>query len=69
MAICTDALNQQSRTAIERLGARFEGILRQHRASTGHLAQPGTARDTAAYSVLPGEWPAIRERLRSRLDG
>lgn len=69
VAICTDARNQQSRAAIERLGAHFEGILRQHRASTGHLTQPGTARDTAAYSILPAEWPAIRQRLRSRLDG
>ena len=69
VAICTDALNQQSRAAIERLGARFEGILRQHRASTGHLARPGTARDTAAYSILPGEWPAIRDLLQRRLHG
>ncbi|MGB8858051.1 MAG: GNAT family protein [Ilumatobacteraceae bacterium] len=69
VAICTDALNEQSRAAIERLGARFEGILRQHRAATGHLSTPGTARDTAAYSILPDEWPAIRARLRSRLDG
>ena len=69
VAICTDALNQQSRAAIERLGARFEGILRQHRASTGHLARPGTARDTAAYSILPGEWPAIRNLLQRRLHG
>ena len=69
VAICTDARNQQSRAAIERLGAHFEGILRQHRASTGHLTQPGTARETAAYSILPAEWPAIRQRLRSRLDG
>ena len=69
VAICTDALNQQSRAAIERLGASFEGILRQHRAATGHLSTPGTARDTAAYSILPAEWSAIRTRLRSRLDG
>ena len=69
VAICTDAKNQQSRAAIERLGATFEGVLRQHRAATGHLSTPGTARDTAAYSILPAEWPAIRARLRSRLDG
>ncbi|MEQ1701835.1 MAG: GNAT family protein [Ilumatobacteraceae bacterium] len=68
VAICTDAKNVQSRAAIERLGATFEGILRQHRAATGHLSTPGTARDTAAYSILPAEWPAIRARLRSRLD-
>lgn len=69
VAICTDALNLRSRDAIERLGAEFEGILRQHRASTGHLTTPGSARDTAAYSILPGEWPAIRARLMGRLDG
>lgn len=69
VAICTDALNQRSRDAIERLGARFEGILRQHRASTGHLGRPGSARDTAAYSILPAEWPAIRATLKGRLDG
>ena len=40
----------------------FEGILRQHRPNTGHLTEPGTARDTAAYSILPAEWPAIRAR-------
>lgn len=68
VAICTDALNRQSRDAIERLGATFEGILRQHRPATGHLSTPGTARDTAAYSILPAEWPAIRARLQGRLD-
>jgi RimJ/RimL family protein N-acetyltransferase len=67
VAICTDARNLQSRAAIERLGAQFEGILRQHRASTGHLTEAGTARDTAAYSIIPPEWPAIRQRLVARL--
>ncbi len=69
VAICTDALNQRSRDAIVRLGAQFEGILRQHRPNTGHLTEPGKARDTAAYSILPAEWPAIRARLEARLDG
>jgi RimJ/RimL family protein N-acetyltransferase len=69
VAICTDALNQRSRDAIERLGAQFEGILRQHRPNTGHLTEPGKARDTAAYSIIPSEWPAIRARLKARLDG
>jgi N-acetyltransferase len=66
VAICTDALNEQSRRAIERLGAEFEGILRRHRASTGHATVPGSARDTATYSIIPEEWPHIRESLRSR---
>ena len=69
VAICTDALNQRSREAIVRLGAQFEGILRQHRPNTGHLTEPGKARDTAAYSILPAEWPSIRARLKARLDG
>jgi len=69
VAICTDALNQLSRDAIVRLGAQFEGILRQHRPNMGNLTEPGKARDTAAYSILPTEWPAIRARLRARLDG
>jgi N-acetyltransferase len=67
VAICTDARNERSRAAIERLGAQFEGILRRHRASTGHATEPGTARDTAAYSIIPEEWPDIRERLEQRL--
>ena len=68
VALCTDALNQRSRDAIVRLGAQFEGILRQHRPNTGHLTEPGKARDTATYSILPAEWPAIRDRLKARLD-
>ncbi|MCU1358832.1 MAG: acetyltransferase, ribosomal protein N-acetylase [Ilumatobacteraceae bacterium] len=66
VAICTDALNQKSRRAIERIGATFEGVLRQHRASTGHATVPGTPRDTAAYSIIADEWPAIRAGLISR---
>jgi len=69
VAICTDALNLRSRAAIERLGATFEGILRQHRPNTGDLTEPGRARDTAAYSIIPTEWPAIRTRLQERLRG
>ena len=68
VAICTDALNERSRAAIERLGATFEGVLRQHRASMGHEGSPGMPRDTAAYSIIADEWPAIRERLQSRLE-
>jgi RimJ/RimL family protein N-acetyltransferase len=54
----TDALNEKSRNAILRIGATFEGILRQHMiTSTGRL------RDTAYYSILDSEWPSVRERL------
>ncbi|WP_110630166.1 GNAT family N-acetyltransferase [Salinicola salarius] len=50
-----DALNAPSRRAAERLGFRFEGIFRQHRVVNGRN------RDTAWFSILDGEWPAIRE--------
>lgn len=58
----TDARNAASRAAIERLGARFEGIRRAH-----VRAVDGTIRDTAYYSIIRGEWPAIRQGLRDRL--
>jgi RimJ/RimL family protein N-acetyltransferase len=66
VAICTDARNDQSRRAIERLGATFEGVMRRHRRST----RPGddaTLRDTATYSIIVDEWPAIEARLRTFL--
>jgi N-acetyltransferase len=59
----TDARNQRSRTAIERLGARFEGVRRAHT-----TASDGTVRDSAYYSILATEWPAVRDGLRLRLD-
>ena len=58
----TDARNGRSRRAIEALGASFEGIHRQHM-----LVRGGESRDTAWYSVLDGEWPAVAARLRGRL--
>jgi RimJ/RimL family protein N-acetyltransferase len=59
----THFLNRQSRAAIERLGARLDGILRQH------VLQPnGTLRDTCVYSVLDREWPAVKANLVHRLD-
>jgi RimJ/RimL family protein N-acetyltransferase len=58
----TDALNQRSRTAIARLGAVEEGILRRHlRTDRGRL------RDTVYYSILDDEWPAVKHRLEERL--
>lgn len=59
----TDALNEQSRAAILGIGATFEGIFRKHMVMAG-----GRARDTAYYSILDDEWPAVRDRLRARLD-
>jgi N-acetyltransferase len=58
----TDARNQRSRTAIERLGACFEGVRRAHTTATD-----GTVRDSAYYSVIAAEWPVVRDRLRRRL--
>jgi RimJ/RimL family protein N-acetyltransferase len=69
VAICTDEQNERSRRAIERLGAQFEGILRNHRALIGDLAErSGLPRNSALYSIVPDEWPAVRHRLRGRLD-
>ncbi|WP_431949120.1 GNAT family N-acetyltransferase [Actinacidiphila sp. bgisy167] len=58
----TDARNTRSRTAIERIGARFEGIRRAHT-----RAVDGTVRDSAYYSVLAEEWPGVRAALKARL--
>lgn len=66
LAICTDARNTQSRAAILRTGATFEGILRNHRASAV-AGEIGLSRDTAAYSILDTEWPNIRKGLVDRL--
>lgn len=55
--------NRQSRTAIERLGAKQDGVLRNHR-----LGPDGSLRDTVVYSILPHEWPGVRLALTARLD-
>ncbi|KAB0265403.1 GNAT family N-acetyltransferase [Microvirga brassicacearum] len=60
----THRLNDQSRAAIERLGAKLDGVLRQHM-----IMPDGSVRDTAVYSILRGEWPAIRDRIESNLSG
>ncbi len=62
----TDARNARSRAAIERLGARLDGIMRNWQPSLVP-GEEGRPRDTAMYSIIPAEWPAIRDRLRSRL--
>jgi N-acetyltransferase len=59
----THFFNQQSRAAIERLGAKLDGILRQHQ-----LAGNGTLRDTCVYSILDREWPAVKAHLTHRLE-
>lgn len=54
----THFLNHQSRTAIERLGAKLDGILRSHM-----IMANGTVRDTACYSIISSEWPAVKASL------
>jgi RimJ/RimL family protein N-acetyltransferase len=64
--IRTDFLNQASRRAIERLGARFDGVLR------GHMILNGHHRDSVVYSILAHEWPGVRrniELLMARYEG
>ena len=54
--------NHQSRTAIARLGAKQDGVLRNHR-----ILPDGTVRDTVVFSILDSEWPAVRAGLRHRI--
>ncbi len=60
----TDALNERARRALEALGATFEGIHRKHM-----LVRAGESRDSAWYSVVAEEWPAVRAHLELRLSG
>ncbi|MFF6995176.1 GNAT family N-acetyltransferase [Streptomyces sp. NPDC008313] len=62
----TDARNARSRAAIERLGARFEGVLRNWSRSWAP-GEDGLLRDTAVYSVTAEEWPRCRTALEARL--
>ncbi|MDK1288416.1 GNAT family N-acetyltransferase [Pseudoalteromonas umbrosa] len=59
----THVFNQASRTAIERLGAKLDGILRSHQ-----IMPDGSLRDTAIYSILSHEWPAVKNNLRAKLE-
>jgi len=58
-----DARNQRSRAALERIGGKFEGILRAHR-----MAADFIARDSARYSIVAAEWPDAKQRLSQLLD-
>jgi RimJ/RimL family protein N-acetyltransferase len=60
--IKTDARNARSRAAIERLGARFEGVQRSQLPSA-----ECSLRDTAFYSVVEAEWPGVEARLEGLL--
>ena len=62
----TDARNQRSRAAIERLGARFEGVLRSWGPSWV-AGEEGQLRDTAIFSVVAAEWPRVKSALTRRL--
>ena len=58
----THWMNGQSRAAIERLGAKQDGVLRNH-----SRMPDGSLRDTVVYSIIESEWPAVRNELRRRL--
>jgi N-acetyltransferase len=60
----TDALNQRSRNAILRIGAKEEGTLRRHL-----VTWTGRVRDTVYFSILDSEWPEVKARLERRLVG
>ena len=59
----TDNFNHASQKAIERLGAKKDGVIRHHM-----MRRDGTVRDTVMYSIVRGEWPEIRAHLRYLLD-
>ena len=59
----TDVRNLRSRAAIERIGGQFEGILRAHR-----MAADFIPRDSARYSIVAVEWPAVKKRLGQLMD-
>ena len=58
----TSFFNQQSRRAIERLGAKLDGILRSHQRHSD-----GSLRDTCVYSIIASEWPAVKTHLAFQL--
>jgi RimJ/RimL family protein N-acetyltransferase len=59
----THWFNHASRVAIERLGAKQDGVLRNHQ-----LMPDGSRRDTVVFSIIDGEWPAVRRHLKFQLD-
>lgn len=58
----THWMNRQSRTAIARLGAKQDGVLRNHQ-----IASDGTLRDTVVFSIIASEWPAVKSHLTHQL--
>jgi len=59
----TSFFNHQSRRAIERLGAKLDGVLRNH-----WVGADGVLRDSCVYSVIAGEWPTVKTHLRWQMD-
>jgi RimJ/RimL family protein N-acetyltransferase len=59
----THWFNHASRTAIARLGAKQDGVLRNHQVSAD-----GSKRDTVVFSIIDGEWPAVKRHLRYQLE-
>lgn len=59
----TDARNQRSRAALERIGARMEGILRHHRMGADFIP-----RDSLCFAIVAEEWPQVKRRLEERLN-
>jgi N-acetyltransferase len=59
----THWFNHASRTAIARLGAKQDGVLRNHQ-----LSSDGSKRDTVVFSIIDGEWPAAKQHLRYQLE-
>jgi RimJ/RimL family protein N-acetyltransferase len=60
LGVCfhTDARNQRSRTALERIGGKFDGILRAHRMAADYIA-----RDSVRYSIVAADWPTVKQQL------
>ena len=58
----THFFNHQSRRGIERLGAKLDGVMRNHQ-----IAPNGTLRDTVVYSIIPGEWPTVKAHLNYQM--
>jgi N-acetyltransferase len=58
----THFFNRQSRAGIERLGAKLDGILRQHM-----IGRDGTLRDTCVYSIIDAEWATVKTHLQAKL--
>jgi RimJ/RimL family protein N-acetyltransferase len=58
----TDALNEKSRRAIARIGAKEEGTLRNHM-----LTQGGRRRDSVFFSIIDSEWPEVKTALEAKL--